>query len=137
MADSYRKVANVEQCDRRDLGSDASTTESPPSTTTNTDKAAGQKSRPGVLRGKARKDKRAKHRAGEAVTIELRGSKMVPATILDESSSGMAIVVVDNTSFHVGQRVAVRRHGMRIVAVVRYVQSEADICRVGLKLQPV
>ncbi len=68
--------------------------------------------------------------------IELGEGGRVPATILDESPSGMSIAVADHTLFHIGQRVAVRRHGMRTLAVVRSVQSEADAYRVGLKLLP-
>lgn len=124
----------VEQRDRSDLGSDGKGTESPPSTAKNTDKAAGRKPQPRALRGKFRKGKRTEHRLDEPVTIELCGNERIPATVLNESSSGMAILVVGNTLFSVGQRVAVRRHGVRTVAVVRSVQSKAGTCRVGLQL---
>ena len=130
------KSGIVEQCDRSDLGSDARATESPPSTVTKTDKAAGRKSQSRALRGKVRKGKRTEHRLDEPVMIELCGNERIPATVLNESSSGMAILVVGNTLFRVGQRVAVRRNGVRTVAVVRSVQSKAGTCRVGLQLQP-
>ncbi len=76
-------------------------------------------------------------RVGEPVTIQPRGSGTLSGTMVDESSSGLAIAVGDDPLLHVGQRVAVRRQGVRYVAFVRSVHSVAEAWRVGLKLQPI
>ena len=134
MTDHDRKGANAEQSDRNELGSDTKAPESPPSTATNTEKADGRELPPQVRRVRNRQGKRSRRFLGKPVTIEFRDSSRVPATLLDESPSGMAVDVADGSLFRAGQRLSVRRSGQRTTAIVRYVESVADTCRVGLKL---
>ncbi len=136
MIDIDRKGANAEGCDWTDLGSNASAPESPPSTATKTEKADGRKLPSRVRRIRLRKGKRTQRHLGEPATVELRNFRRVPATVVDESSLGLAIDVADNSLFHRCQLVVVRRRGVRTGAVIRYVESKADTCRVGLRLLP-
>ena len=137
MTDSDGKRANAEECDWTALGSDASAApESPPSTATNTGKTDGRKLPPRVRRIRSRRGTRTQRYLGEPVTVELRDGRRVPATVVDESSSGLAIDVADNSLFRRCQLVVVRRRGVRTRAVIQHVESEADTCRVGLRLFP-
>ena len=80
-----------------------------------------------------RRGKRTQRYQGTPLTVEFLDNESFPATLLDESSTGFAIDVVDDALFHPGKRVGIRRMGMRTAAVVKYVQPESETFRVGLK----
>jgi hypothetical protein len=136
MTDSDRKGANSKKCDWTNLGSDASAPEFPPSTATNTEKADGRKLPPRVRHIRSRRGKRSQRYFGDPLTVELRGAKRVPATVMDKSTSGLSIDVADGSLLHCGQIVGVRERGVRTMAVIRNVVSVVDTCRVGLRLFP-
>lgn len=71
---------------------------------------------------------------GEAVTIELRDGRVIPATIVDESPLGLALSVNDFSPFSPTQHIAVRRRGQRLSAVVRNVHVDEPDRRMGLML---
>ena len=93
-----------------------------------------RKPQPQSRRVRNRRGKRSQRFQGTPLTVEFLDNEHVAATLLDESSTGFAIDVGDDTLFRPGQRVAVRRRGMLTAAVVRYVQPEAETYRVGLKM---
>jgi hypothetical protein len=71
---------------------------------------------------------------GEAVTIEMRDGRVIPATIIDESPLGLALTVSDFSPFAKTQHIAVRRRGQRLTAVVRNVHADDPHRRMGLGL---
>ena len=135
MTASDGKGGIVEQCDRSDLVEDTRATKASTPKEIVKDKTGASRSRSQTQRGRSRKGKRRQRHDGQPIVIELETRTTIPARVLDESSSGMAIEVAANIAFRVGQRVVVRRNGVRVKAVVRNVESQADGSRVGLKLQ--
>lgn len=101
---------------------------------TNREKADGRILTPQVRSIRSRRGKRTQRHLGEPVTVQFLDGRSVPATVVDESTSGLAIDVADKSLFRRSQLVNVCRHRVRTRAVIRYVESEADTCRVGLKL---
>jgi hypothetical protein len=129
-----RNGAAAKKTDRTNLGTDGSALDSPPSAATNTEKTAGRTPTPRVRSIRSRRGKRTQRYRGEPAIVEFRDGSSVPGTVVDESPSGLAIDVADKSLFRRCQLVDVRLHRVRTRAVVRYVESEADTYRVGLRL---
>jgi hypothetical protein len=121
-------------CLQRDLLAAAVEIASRPSIGTNKGSADSQTLPQSARSIRSRKCKRTQRNAGQPLSIELRDGAHVPATLVDESTSGLGVQVAEGSLFHHGQRIAVRRRGVRAMAFVRNIKSEAAGCRLALKM---